>query len=191
MKFETSDILNDEYKFELIKLRMHRKVKYNIVSQLFLKQSITNYKFIHIAYIILSSIGLLILSNEFMPREEQQFFSNYIREITIYSFTKRLKITHSTYLIICAIIFLICIYRLISMLYFSYQSNRTDPFDSFKNNKSFIVRILNHIVYVLFSYIIEFLSFIFYIEIFPNKFITLKYIFYFQYINYHILFLFF
>ena len=174
MKFETSDILNDEYKFELIKLRMHRKVKYNIVSQLFLKQSITNYKFIHIAYIILSSIGLLILSNEFMPREEQQFFSNYIGEITIYSFTKRLKITHSTYLIICAIIFLICIYRLISMLYFSYQSNRTDPFDSFKNNKSFIVRILNHIVYVLFSYIIEFLSFIFYIEIFPNKFIIKK-----------------
>ena len=109
-----------------------------------------------------------------MPREEQQFFSNYIGEITIYSFTKRLKITHSTYLIICAIIFLICIYRLISVLYFSYQSNRTDPFDSFKNNKSFIVRILNHIVYVLFSYIIEFLSFIFYIEIFPNKFIIKK-----------------
>ena len=174
MKFEPSDILNDEYKFDLIKLRVHNKVKYSIVSHLFLKQSITSYKFIHIAYIIISSIGLLILSNEFIPQEKQEYFSNYIREITIFSFAKRLKITHSTYLIICAIIFIICLFRLIYMIYFSYQSNSMDPFNNFKNKKNFLTRILNHIVYVFFSFIIEFLSFIFYIEIFPNKFIIKK-----------------
>ena len=174
MKFEPSDILNDKYKFDLIKLRVHNKVKYSIVSHLFLKQSITGYKFIHIAYIIISSIGLLILSNEFIPQEKQKYFSNYIREITIFSFAKRLKITHSTYLIICAIIFIICLIRLIAMIYFSYKSNSMDPFNNFKNKKSVIIRILNHIVYVLFSFIIEFLSFIFYIEMFPNKFIIKK-----------------
>ena len=174
MKFEPSDILNDEYKFDLIKLGMHKKIKYNIVSHLFLKQSITGLKFIHIFFIIISSIGILILSNEFIPREKHEYLSSYLREITIFSFTKRLKMTHSTYLIICAIIFVICAFRLIFMINFYYQSNQKDPFSSFKNKKSFIIRILNHIVYVFFSYIIEFLSFIFYIEIFPNKFIIKK-----------------
>ena len=37
-----------------------------------------------------------------------------------------------------------------------------------------IFRMLNHIVYIMFSYIIEFLSFIYYIELLPNDFIIRK-----------------
>ena len=64
MKLEISDLLNEDNKFELITLRIHKKIKHRIISYLFLKQSMTSYKFIHILYIIISSISLIILSNE-------------------------------------------------------------------------------------------------------------------------------
>ena len=174
MKFETSDLLNNEYKFDLIKLRMHKKVKYNVIYSLYLKHSITSYKFIHIIFILISSMGLLILSNEFIPIEKQIYFSKYLREITIFSFVGKFKMSHSTYLIICGIIFVIHICRLIFMLNLSYQTNHIDPFNPVKKQKSIIIRILNHLTYVLFSFIIEFLSFVIYIEIFPDKFIIKK-----------------
>ena len=174
MKFEISDILNDECEFDLIKLRIHGKIKHNIASVLFLKHSINSYKFIHIIFIIISSMGLLILSNEFIHNDNQKFLGTYLRELTFYSLAKKLKISHSTYLIISAIIFIICACRLIFLLNFKVQINNKDPFGNFKSKRNLIVRILNHIVYVFFSYLIEFLSFIFYIEIFPKDFIIKK-----------------
>ena len=174
MKFEASDLLNEEYNLDFIKLRIHNKIKHKIVSYLYLKQAISHYSFVHIIFIVLSSVSLLILSNEFIPQEDNKYFSYYFRELTAYSLTKRLKISHSDYLIICAVLFVICIIRLIVMANFIIKCNEIDPFHSFKNHKSNLARIVNEIVYVLFSYIIEFLSFIFYIEIFPNDFIIKK-----------------
>ena len=174
MKFETHDLLNDEYKFDLIKLRMHQKVKYNVIFSLFLKYSVTSYKFVHIVFILISSMGLLILSNEFIPIEKQIYFSKYLREITIFSFVDKVKMSHSNYLIICGIIFIIHIYRLIFMFNLSYKTKIIDPFNPVKKQKSIIIRILNHLTYILFSFIIEFLSFVIYIEIFPDKFIIKK-----------------
>ena len=52
-----------------------------------------------------------------------------------------------------------------------YNSNETDSLNIVKKEKSVILNILNHLVYVLFAYIIEFLAFIYYIEILPDKFI--------------------
>ena len=91
MKFEISDILNDECKFDLIKLRIHGKIKHKIASILFLKHSINSYKFIHIIFIIISSMGLLILSNEFIHNDNQKFLGTYLRELTFYSLAKKLK----------------------------------------------------------------------------------------------------
>ena len=174
MRLEISDLLNEDYKYDLIALRMHGKVKHRIIPYLFLKQTITGYKFIHIIYILISSISLLILSNEFIPSDNRKYFSHYFREITFYSLTKRLKISHSTYLIICLVIFVICSFRIIMLIVFFNKSNELVSFSSLKRQKSYVLNVLNHIVYVLFSFIIEFLSFIFYIEIFPETFIIKK-----------------
>lgn len=174
MKLEISDLLNEDNKFELITLRIHKKIKHRIISYLFLKQSMTSYKFIHILYIIISSISLIILSNEFIPIESRRYFSDYFREITFYSLTKRLKISHSAYLIICAVIFIISSFRTIMLINFFYKCNKLDNFNSLKNHRSVFLSILNHIMYILFSFMIEFLSFIFYIEIFPETFIIKK-----------------
>ena len=179
MKIEISDLLNGKYHYDLIKLRVHKKIKIPIVSSLFLKQSILDFKFIHIIYIIISSMSLLILTNDFIyDKNEYLFFSSYLRELTPFSLVKRLKVSHSTYLIICAIIFIICLFRLIYMAIFIKNSNSRDAFSSFnpklKNKRNILIRVLNHIVYIFFSYIIEFLSFIYYIGLFPNEFIIKK-----------------
>ena len=174
MTSELSDLLNEENKYDFIALRMHKKVKHNIIPFLFLKQSMISYKFFHIIYILISSIGILILSDEFIPKDNRKYFSDYFRELTMFSLIKKLKITHSTYLIICAVIFVICAFRLIFLINFMYNSNETDSLNIVKKEKSVILNILNHLVYVLFAYIIEFLAFIYYIEIFPNDFIIKK-----------------
>ena len=118
MTSELSDLLNEENKYDFIALRMHKKVKHNIIPFLFLKQSMISYKFFHIIYILISSIGILILSDEFIPKEKRKYFSDYFRELTMFSLIKKLKITHSTYLIICAVIFVICAFRLIFLINF-------------------------------------------------------------------------
>ena len=174
MKYEVSDLLNEEYNLDLIKLRVHKKVKHKLIAFLYLKQCMNNYKFIHIIYIIFSSMSLLILSNEFIPHDNNKYFSDYFRELTFFSLVKKLKLTHSTYLIICAVIFIICIIRFILLATFISKCNQTDLFNSIKTNKNLFARIINQIVYVLFPYIIEFLSFIFYIEIFPKDFVIKK-----------------
>ena len=171
MKSELSDLINEDNKYDFIAIRMHKKVNHKIIPFLFLKQSMANYKFIHIIYILISSISLLILSDEFIPKENRKYFSDYFRELTMYSLTKKLRITHSTYLIICVVIFVICAFRLICLVNFIYKSNKTDSFHPLKNYKSVLLNILNHLAYILFSYIIEFLAFIYYIEIFPDEFI--------------------
>ena len=177
MKYEVSDLLNEEYNLDLIKLRVHKKVKHKLIAFLYLKQCMSNYKFIHIIYIIFSSMSLLILSNEFIPHDNNKYFSDYFRELTFFSLVKKLKLTHSTYLIICAVIFIICIIRFILLATFISKCNQTDLFNSIKTDKNLFARIINQIVYVLFPYIIEFLSFIFYIEIFPKDFV-IKFIFF-------------
>ena len=101
----------------------------------------TSYKFIHILYIIISSISLIILSNEFIPIESRRYFSDYFREITFYSLTKRLKISHSAYLIICAVIFIISSFRTIMLINFFYKCNKLDNFNSLKNHRSVFLSI--------------------------------------------------
>ena len=67
MKYEISDILNEKNKFGLIKLRIHKKVDNHVLSNLIIMLTIYNNIIIHILFIIFSSIGLIILCNNFIP----------------------------------------------------------------------------------------------------------------------------
>jgi hypothetical protein len=120
-------------------------------------------------------MGLLILCNNFYPEYKNQIYlSNWLRYLTPFSIVERLHISHFSYIIICLIIFVLCISRLIYIYYLTYKVNHFHSTEVYKIKENLIIGILNHIVYVLFSYIIEFLSFIYYIEIFPNEFVIKK-----------------
>ena len=175
MKYEISDLLNDKYKYGLTLLRIHKKINKGIIPLLLMKITVTEERIFYTLFIIISSIPLLILSNDFIPVYNQYYyFSTCLRYLTPLSLVTKLRLTHTVYIIICICIYIICIIRITSELVLLYNIYSCHSTESYKIKESRIIRILNHIVMVFFSYIIEFLSFIYYIELFPNDFIIKK-----------------
>ena len=171
----SSEILNDKNKYRLTILRMNKKANKGVLFYLIIKVSIYNYLIIHILFIIISSMGILILSNDFSPDySKYKYLSNWIRLITPYSIVKALKISHLTYIIICSVIIILCIIRNLRLLKLMLNTKNYDIFESNEIRMNNLVILMNHIVYIFFSYIIEFLSFIYYIEIIPDNFIIKK-----------------
>ena len=174
MKYEIIDLLNDKYKYGLTILRVHKKINKTIIPLLLMKITVSEYSIIHILFIIISSMPLLILSNDFIPDYNKYFyFSNWFRYLTPFSLVAKLQLTHFTYIIICSIMYIFCIIRIIYEICLLHKIYHCHSTESYKLRESNFIRILNHIVLVSFSFIIEFLSFIYYIELFPNDF-TIK-----------------
>ena len=175
MKYEISDLLNEKYKYGLTMLRMHKKADKGILFLLIFKLYAYNFYFVHILFIIISSMGLLILCNDFIPNYKKYiYFSNWLRNLTPHYLVKKLHISNNSYIIICSIIFFICILRILYTIKLMYKINHFQTTKVYNIKENIFVKILNHIVYIFFSYIIEFLSYILYIEFFPNDFIIKK-----------------
>ena len=174
MKYEIIDLLNDKYKYGLTILRVHKKINKGIIPLLLMKITISEYSIIHILFIIISSMPLLILSNDFIPDYSKYcYFSNWFRYLTPFSLVSKLKLTHIAYIIICSIMYIVCIIRITSEIHLLHKIYHCHSTESYKLRESNFIRILNHIVLISFSFIVEFLSFIYYIELFPNDF-TIK-----------------
>ena len=175
MKYDISDLLNNKNSLGYTMLRIHKKANKGVLALLILKQTVYHYFIIHFLFIIISSMGLLILCSDFFPNYDKYFyFSNWLRYLTPYYIVKKFKITHTLYLIICGIIFIICFSRIISIINFTYRINHFNVTEAYKTKGNIVFIIINHIVYIFFSYIIEFLSYIYYIEIFPDDFVIKK-----------------
>ena len=177
MKYEPalSDIMNDKNKYNLTILRMNKKANKGVLFYLIMKVSIYNYIIIHILFIIISSIGLLILCNEFNPdHHKYKYLSNWIRLITPYTLVKTLKISHLTYIIICSVIIVLCLIRNLKLVKLMFEVKKYHILDNQNIKINNFIVIINHIVYIFFSYIVEFLSFIYYIKVIPNNFIIKK-----------------
>ena len=175
MKYEISDLLNEDNKNGLTMLRMHKKADKGVLSHLILILIVCHNIIIHILFIIISSIGLIILCNDFIPEYNSHIYlSDWLRHLTPFSIALRLKISNLAYIIICVIIYVICILRLTDIFHLIYQIKHVHITEVYNIRVKFIFRIMNHIGYILFSYIVEFLSFIYYIEFLPNDFIIKK-----------------
>ena len=175
MKYEISDLLNNKNFLGFTMLRMHKKANKGVLSLLIFKQSICHHFIVHFLFILISSMGLLILCSNFVPNYDKYIYlSNWLRYLTPFFIVEQLKISHFVYLIICSIIFILCFIRILYIIYFIYRINNFHIIEVYKIKENIVFSILNHIVYIFFSYIIEFLFFIYYIEIFPNDFIIKK-----------------
>ena len=176
MKYEISDVINDKYIYGLTILRIHKKVNKSVIFRMVLKIPICNYFIYFLLALIFNSMGLIILSCDFNNDYSNNsiYLSKYIRIITPLYFIEKININNLSYLIICLIFMVICIIR---SIYLQNLYRKTKSFhisEVYKINVNFIFIILNHLIYMFSSYIIEFLSFIYYIELFPNKFLIKK-----------------
>ena len=94
----------------------------------------------------------------------------YIKGITCYNLVRKLNFSFKKYCLTNGVIFIFFIIRLINYLYYiktirNYKHNFKWPIPN-----GFVI-IIDHIVFLLFPYIIEYLSFSYYIYFFPTKFI--------------------
>ena len=96
-------------------------------------------------------------------------FKHYIRILTCYNIIQQFHLSYTVYIIIILIIIILFIVRIIIIGIILNKLN------NYKNsNKWLLINklhiIIEHIVFLLYPYIIETLSFIYYIGFFPNKF---------------------
>ena len=175
MKYEISEINNDKFTCGSTILRIHKKIKNEIAYKMILKFSFSNSFAIHFLFIIFNSMYTIILCNDFILNFKNNFhISKQLRILTLYFYVEKSNLNNLAYLIICNIILIIFIFKLLYLSYFSYKIKKLYRKDAYNLKIPLIIVILNHFGFIFFSYIIEFFSFIVYIEIFPNEFIIKK-----------------
>ena len=184
MKYEISDIIQNKYIYGLTILRIHKKAYKGVTFKMILKIPIYSYFLVHFLFIAINSINTLILCGDFIPNNENIYLSTVLRYVSPYFLVDVFHINNISYIIICFIIIIICICRYIYFYYLILKTKNYHLTEVYNINVNLIIVALNHIVYIFFSYIIEFLSFICYIELFPDKFIIKKNVFMKSYINY-------
>ena len=139
-----------------------------------IKRSFTNNTFYYFIALIIRFIPLFLLSGDYlnMIKENKESFSfhYFIEQFTLYNCAKHFNLSFNSYFIINLFIYILLIIRIIC---YGYIITSLKNFEE-KKNWSFIDNFRNiydHIIFLLFPYIIEFLSFVYYIIIFPNEFI--------------------
>jgi len=176
MKYEISDIINEKNIYGLTILRIHQKVNKGVKFRMILKISISDNFLIHLLFILFNSIATIILCSDFNNdyNNNNIYLSKWIRIITPYYLIKNSNLNHLIYIIICSILMVLCIILGIYFYYLLYKTNNYHISEVYSIKVNCIIIVINHIIYIFFSYIIEFLSYIYYIELFPKNFAIKK-----------------
>ena len=176
MKYEISDVINDKYIYGLTILRIHKKIKKNIAFRMILKLPLTSFFIIFFLAILFNSMGIIIICCDFNYdySENNIYLSKYIRAISPLYIFEKIKINNISYLILCTILMILFIIRTIYLYNIYHKIKIIHPSEVYQIHITYIITILNHLLLIFFSYIVEFLSFIYYIEAFPNSFAIKK-----------------
>ena len=172
MKYEFSDVINENYIYGLTLLRMHKKADIGVSSMMIMHICICKNVAVYLALIFIYSFPSLIFCGEFIPDyENNKYLSEIFRYLTPYNYVKKLHLKHSTYIILVIVIILICICRNIYFGNIVYKAQNHLPSEVYNIRPNAFMMALGSIDMVIFPYLIEFLSYIFYIEFFPDDFI--------------------
>ena len=139
------------------------------------KDFTTNFAFYFFA-IFFRFIGLFILTGSFRINKEKTIdnksFSVWARYLTSYQLVSIAQLSNKSYIIISIIIFVIFMLQnglyLIKILIYRNVELRE------KYKTTFLEIIIEHLIFFLYPFLLEYLSFIFYINLLPNTFIIQK-----------------
>ena len=156
--------------------QMHKDTPVYVPFMLIMKKDFTiNFAFYFFAYLF-RFLGFFILTGSFIivPQKttENKVFANWVRYISSYQLIKILGISNKAYDILSIIIFAIFLIQNILYLIKIIKYHDNDAKEKIETYKLQII--LDHLLFLLYPFLLEFLSFIYYIEILPNKFIINK-----------------
>ena len=170
-----SDVYNKNSKYYNILSRIQKK--YSIYEGLFIikKQYLTNNSFYYFLCIFFRFIYIISMSGDYeysfrRGKSRIKTIQNYLRKLTCHNFVQQFNLSYKMYFIIVSIIlaFFLINLKLTSNLVinlFKYKYTYKWPVPK----KCQII--VEHINFLLFPFIIEFLSFSYYMYFFPDKFI--------------------
>ena len=168
-----SDAYNKKSKYYNILNRIQKK--YSIYEGLFIikKQYLTNNSFYYFLCIFFRFIYIISLSGDYESSfGEESIYSiqSYIRQLTCFKLAQYFNLPYKIYFIIILIILIFFLFNLkltlnIILDLYKYKSTYKWPIP-----KKYQI-IIDHVNFLLFPFIIEFLSFSYYMYFFPDKFI--------------------
>ena len=153
--------------------QIHKNTPFQIAFLLIMKEDFTLNLIFYLISFFFRFIGIFILTGSFIIDPEKInttiVFADIARYLTSYELTTLFKITNKDYVIISLIMFGIFLLQILMYFIKIYKYKESDTKDEM--NSYTIQIIIDHIVFFLFPFILEFLVFIYYIEILPDKFI--------------------
>ena len=156
--------------------QIHKDTPVYVPFLLIMKKDFTiNFAFYFFAYFF-RFVGLFILTGSFLldPVKiiENKVFSKWARYLTIYELISLIGMSNKTYIVISIIIFVIFLMQnglyLIKILLYRDIELRE------KIRTLLLQNIIDHLLFFFYPFLLEYLSFIYYIEFIPNKFIIKK-----------------
>ena len=156
--------------------QMHKETPVYVPFMLIMKKDFTiNFAFYFFSYLF-RFIGIFILTGSFtidaIKIKENKVFADWARYITSYHLVKLLKLTNKAYIIISFIIFLLFMLQNIIYLIKIIKYHDSDSKEKIETYKLQII--LDHLLFLFYPFLLEYLSFIFYIQFLPNQFIIKK-----------------
>ena len=169
---------DNESKLKYINIlnRIHKKISSYEGFLIMKNQYFTDNVFYYFLCVIFRSVDLIYFSGDyssttstFIRASNTKAYKQYIKILSCYGLMEKLNISYKVYVLICLIILILFIIRMIIIEYIIKKLN------NYKNSNKWYIPtkcqiIYDHIIFLLFPFIIEYLSFIYYIFFFPDKF---------------------
>ena len=125
MKYEIYDMIDEKYQYGLTLLRVHNKIKLRVLVKTLLILPIHNQIIINIIFLIINSMGTIVLCCDFNDEEEQEILlSKYLKILNPFGWVVKLNIDNTSYIIICTILMFLCIFRSLYILYIGIKINK-------------------------------------------------------------------
>ena len=165
-------------KYKKILSRINKKFSIEEGFYIIIKLYLTNNVFYYILCILFRFVSLIIISGDYLNTiKDNNILSNnsisiqqFLKKVTLHYLLTKFSFSFRIYMIICLFIYILFIIRLINYYYIIKKIKCKKLTTKWPSPTKFQI-INDHILFLLFPYILEFLSFSYYIYLFPNVFI--------------------
>ena len=182
------DTFNKNAKYIDILSKIEKKVSTYEGLLIMKRQYYTNNSFYFFLCLIFRFIHIISFCGDYdknkISKRNTSSYKQYLNRLTLYYLFKQLNISHKIYFIINLLILVLFLIRLLYLLEIIKKFNMTKRRENWIFPNKYQITI-DHIVFLLFPYIIEYFSFVYYMCFFPNKFVINS-----NYINKVILYIF-
>ena len=169
-----SHIYNKNTKYIDILNRLQKHSSQKHIYFFIIKQNVTNNIVYYFLCIIFRCIHLIIISgdygNAFNDSINYYSFQNQLKTFTCHNILKSLDLPYYIYIIICIIFFILFCIRIIIYIYSMRTIKNYNKYTNKPPLKNNYLIIFEHVLFLFFPFIIEYLSFAYYIYFFQDKF---------------------